>query len=324
MKIIKRPRRLRVNPVLRDLVAETVFDNKKLIMPYFVSERKNFREPIKSMPGIETVSLNNLIKDLEKDYKKGIKNILLFGLPLQKDDLGSGAYAKNGIIQKAVKKIKKEFPEINLITDVCLCEYTLHGHCGEVSSSGQVLNDQTLKLLEKISLSHAEAGADLVAPSDMMDGRVAAIRQALDQKGFEEIGILSYAAKYSSAFYGPFREAVNSAPLFGDRSTYQMDYRNSLEAEKEIFLDIEEGADIIMVKPALSYLDIIAQVRAKINLPLCAYNVSGEYSLVKIAAQQGLMEERKAVLEILTSIFRAGANMVVSYHTRDIFVKKWL
>ena len=313
-----RPRRLRADEAIRELAAETVVDKKKLIMPHFVAEMKSGRETIDSMPGIERVSAENLLKDLESDLKLGITKIILFGIPAAKDSLASGAYNRDGIIQKAVRDIKKNLPEICVITDVCLCEYTNHGHCGIVQE-GKILNDPSLELLAKTALSHAEAGADIIAPSDMMDGRVAAIRGSLDRAGFIDVPILSYAAKYSSAFYGPFREAAGSAPQFGDRKSYQMDFRNAREAEKEVLLDIEEGADMIMVKPALSYLDIICRIRQMTNLPLCAYNVSGEYSMVKLMARHGFGDEKNLVREIITSIFRAGADMVISYHTRDIF-----
>lgn len=322
MNIITRPRRLRKNQIIRDLVAEASPDKNKLIMPHFVVESKNLREPIKSMPGIERVCAGNLIKDLESDLKLGINKVILFGIPANKDEAASSAYDENGVIQNAVRKIKKELPNICVITDVCLCEYMSHGHCGIVKA-GVVENDATLELLARTALSHANAGADIVAPSDMMDGRVAAIRDALDDAGKSDVLILSYAAKYASAFYGPFRDAAGSAPAFGDRKTYQMDYRNAIEAEKEALLDIDEGADIVMVKPALSYLDIIRRVKDIAEVPVCAYNVSGEYSMVKLASKEGIADERMAVTEILTSIWRAGADMIISYHTRDIFKNSW-
>ncbi|HOO72776.1 MAG TPA: porphobilinogen synthase [Spirochaetota bacterium] len=317
-----RPRRNRSSRIIRDLTAETVPDRKKLIMPYFVVEGRDKREQIASMPGIDRVCIDNLLKDVESDMKAGIESVLLFGIPAEKDDVGSGAYAEDGIVQRAVSSLKREFPELMVITDVCLCEYTSHGHCGIVSN-GTVANDPTLELLEKTALSHARAGCDMVAPSDMMDGRVGRIRQALDADGFENLPILSYAVKYSSAFYGPFRDAAGSAPQFGDRRAYQMDCRNAREALREALLDEEEGADILMVKPALAYLDIIAAVRSATDLPLCAYNVSGEYSMVKIMAAQGFGNERALAVEILTSIFRAGADMIISYHTRDVCREQW-
>ncbi len=318
-----RPRRNRSRPALRDLVAETVLDKGKLIMPHFVMEGRGLRQDIPSMPGIQRVCLDNLLRDVEEDLKFGLATILLFGIPAQKDEEGAGAWADDGIVQQALRALKKEFPQAMVITDVCLCEYTSHGHCGVVRD-GRVLNDPTLELLGKTALSHARAGSDMVAPSDMMDGRVAHIRSALDREGFDQVPILSYAVKYSSAFYGPFRDAAGSAPRFGDRRTYQMDPRNSSEALREALLDIDEGADIIMVKPALAYLDVIARVRSLTNLPLCAYNVSGEYSMVKVMARQGFGDERALALEILTAIFRAGADMIITYHARDIFRQGWL
>jgi len=322
MNNLYRPRRLRQNQTIRDLVAETQLNKNKLILPYFVTEGKNIREEIKSMPGIDRVSIDILLKDMSSDYDLGIKTIILFGIPIDKDELGKGAYDENGIVQRAVREIKKNFPEICIITDVCLCEYTSHGHCGIVEN-GQILNDPSLDLLADTALSHAVSGADIVAPSDMMDGRVAFIRDALDENGFNSVPILSYAAKYSSAFYGPFRDAADSTPQFGDRRSYQMDFRNSIEAEKEVLLDIEEGADAVMVKPALSYLDIIRRIKDIINVPLCAYNVSGEYSMVKAMAKLGYGDEMMLTKEILTAIFRAGADMIISYHTRDVFKEGW-
>lgn len=318
----QRPRRNRASHLIRDLVAETIVDRRKLIMPHFVLEGKSLREPIASMPGISRVSVENLLKDIEADHKTGIDKILLFGIPEKKDEEGSGAYDRNGIVQKALREIKKHFPGILVITDVCLCEYTSHGHCGMVDG-GNILNDPTLEILSRVALSHAESGSDMVAPSDMMDGRIGAIRAALDGGGFDDLPILAYSAKYSSAFYGPFREAAGSAPQFGDRSSYQMDCRNSLEAEKEVLLDIAEGADIVMVKPALSYLDVIYRTRALVNVPVCAYNVSGEFSMVKAIAKLGYGDEARLTKEIITSIFRAGADMIISYHTRDIFRNNW-
>ena len=318
-----RPRRLRASAAIRNLAAETSVDKRRLIMPHFVSETAAGREPIASMPGIDRVSIDELLRDVESDLKLGISYVLLFGIPAVKDDSASSAYDDNGIVQKAVRALKERMPEACVITDVCLCEYMAHGHCGIVKD-GRVLNDPTLELLADTALSHAAAGTDMVAPSDMMDGRVAAIRDALDENGFLDMPILSYAAKYASAFYGPFRDAAGSAPRFGDRRSYQMDYRNALEAEKEVLLDIDEGADIVMVKPALSYLDIIRRVREIVNVPVCAYNVSGEYSMVKAAAKLGYADERMLATEILTSIFRAGADMVISYHTREVFREGWL
>ncbi len=318
----QRPRRNRASKLIRDMAAETVVDRNKLIMPHFILEGKGLREPIGSMPGINRSSIDNAIKEIESDYKTGIDKILLFGIPDKKDETGTGAYDRNGVVQKALREIKKHFPGLLVITDVCLCEYTSHGHCGMVDG-GNILNDPTLELLARTALSHAESGSDMIAPSDMMDGRVRAIRQSLDAGGFDDMPILAYSAKYSSAFYGPFREAAGSAPQFGDRSTYQMDCRNAREAEREVLLDVEEGADIVMVKPALSYLDIIRRVREIVDLPLCAYNVSGEYSMVKAMAKLGYGDEERLTGEIITSIFRAGADTVISYHTRDIFKNGW-
>ncbi len=318
----QRPRRNRASYLIRDLVAETVVDRRKLIMPHFVLEGKNLKEPILSMPGVSRVSIDNLLKDIESDHRTGIDKILLFGIPDKKDEQGSGAYDRNGIVQRALREIKKHLPGILVITDVCLCEYTSHGHCGIVDG-GNILNDPTLEILSRVALSHAECGSDMIAPSDMMDGRVRAIRASLDAGGFDDLPILAYSAKYASAFYGPFREAAGSAPQFGDRSSYQMDCRNSLEAEKEVLLDISEGADMVMVKPALSYLDVIYRTRRLVNVPICAYNVSGEYSMVKSMAKLGYGDEARLTKEIITSIFRAGADMIISYHTRDIFKNNW-
>ncbi len=317
-----RPRRLRENEIIRDLIAETKPDYNKLIMPYFVIEGVDSTQAIESMPGIQRLPIDNLLKQLDYDVKLGVRAIILFGIPYEKDEKASGAYDENGIVQKACREIKKQFPELLIITDVCLCEYTSHGHCGMVKDN-RIDNDSTLELLAKTAVSHAMAGADIIAPSDMMDGRVEAIRQELDDKGFMTIPILSYAAKYASAFYGPFRDAAGSAPQFGDRRSYQMDYRNAHEALKEVYLDIDEGADIVMVKPALSYLDIIYRVKQSMELPVCAYNVSGEYSMVKAAGTLGFGDEAKLVREIMTAIFRAGADMVISYHTCDILKNRW-
>ncbi len=318
-----RPRRLRTTQTVRDLVSETAIVPSRLIMPHFVREGSAVRESIESMPGIERVCLDNLLRDVEADLALGIQSLMLFGIPDVKDETGSGAWDENGIVHRAVTAIKKRFPEVCVITDVCLCEYTSHGHCGVVEG-GTVLNDPTLELLAKTALSHAVAGVDMVAPSDMMDGRVGTIRDALDGAGFSDTGILAYSAKYASAFYGPFRDAAGSVPQFGDRQSYQMDCRNAREAEREAMLDLDEGADIVMVKPALSYLDIIYRVKAISPVPVCAYNVSGEYSMVKAAAHLGRGDERRLTLEILTSIFRAGADMVISYHSRELLKNKWL
>ncbi len=323
MDSLIRPRRIRMTPALRDLTAETRADRSRLIMPHFVVEGDGVRAGIPSMPGICRVSADNLLRDAGRDLGLGVRTVLLFGIPAEKDDSGSFAFDENGVVQKAVRALKKEYPEICVITDVCLCEYMNHGHCGIVRD-GKILNDPTLDLLARTALSHAAAGADVVAPSDMMDGRVKAVRSMLDAGGYADLPILSYAAKYASAFYGPFREAAGSAPAFGDRRSYQMDFRNAREAEKEILLDAAEGADMVMVKPALAYLDILRRAREITRLPLCAYNVSGEYSMVKSASAAGYGDEERLVTEIITAMFRAGADFIISYHTRDIFEKGWL
>ena len=321
MDLVKRPRRLRMNSILREMIRETSLDVGDLIYPLFVVPGDNIKEEIDSMPGIYHFSIDLLVEEVKEVRDLGIPAILLFGVPSYKDELGSEAYSEEGIVQKAVREIKEKVPEIVVITDVCMCGYTIHGHCGIVEN-GQVVNDKTVDYIAKIALSHVEAGADIVAPSDMMDGRVAAIRKLLDSKGFVNTPIMAYSAKYASSFYGPFREAANSFPQFGDRKSYQMDYGNSNEALREIALDIEEGADIVMVKPALSYLDIIRRVKDNFNIPIAAYNVSGEYSMVKAAAKMGWIDEKSVVLEILTSIKRAGADIVITYFAKD--VAKWL
>ncbi len=313
---IHRPRRLRANDTLRRMVRETGLSTNDLIYPLFVIFGKGVKKEISSMPGCYQMSVENIVKEAEKAYKLGIPAIILFGIPEHKDAKASQAYSPKGIVQQAIKAIKNKVPELMVITDVCLCEYTDHGHCG-IIKKGKVLNDPTLELLAKEAVSHAKAGADIVAPSDMMDGRVSAIRTALDSSGFEEIPIISYAAKYSSAFYGPFREAAESTPSFGDRKSYQMDPANRREALKETSLDIDEGADIVMVKPALSYMDIISDVKESFDLPVAAYNVSGEYSMVKAAAKLGWIDETKVMMEILTSLKRAGADMILTYHAMD-------
>lgn len=312
MNLIKRPRRLRTSQSLRELVRETKLSASDFVKPLFVVNGENIREEIPSMPGNYHLSLNELEKEVKSLMAAGIKAIMLFGLPKTKDAEGSSAWQEDGIVQQALRLLKEKFPDLLLITDLCLCQYTDHGHCG-VLKEGKIKNDETLTNLAKIALSHAEAGADMIAPSDMMDGRIAKIRTILDQNDFKEISIMAYSAKYQSAFYGPFRDAAHSAPGQGDRSTYQMDPANSDEALREIDLDIEEGADIIMVKPALSYLDIIQRAADNYELPLAAYNVSGEYAMVKAAAEKGWIDEKKVALEILTSIKRAGANIIITY-----------
>lgn len=307
-----RPRRLRKNENFRRLIRETHLSVNDFIYPLFVVPGKDVKKPIQSMPGIFQMSIENVVGEVQKARELGIPGILLFGIPSTKNDLATGAFAKDGIIQQAVRRIKKEAPDILVITDVCLCEYTSHGHCGMIEK-GVVDNDTTLEVLAETAVSHARAGADMVAPSAMMDGQIAAIREGLDEQNFESIPIMAYSAKYASCFYGPFREAAESAPQFGDRRDYQMDPANGDEAIREITLDVSEGADIIMVKPALAYLDIICRAKQEFDLPLAAYNVSGEYSLIKAAAQLGWMDEEKAMLESLTSIKRAGADIIITY-----------
>jgi porphobilinogen synthase len=311
-----RLRRLRRSETLRALVRETRVDVGDLVYPLFIVEGKNIRQEVSSMPGVFRFSPDQLNAEVGDIAKLKIPAVLLFGIPGRKDELGSSAYDPQGVVQQAVQKIKKLAPGLLVITDVCLCEYTSHGHCGVVVGE-QVDNDRTLPLLAKTALSHAEAGADIVAPSDMMDGRVKAIREGLDKNGFQHVPILSYAAKYASAFYGPFREAAESAPKFGDRLSYQMDYHNLREALREIEQDINEGADIIMVKPALAYLDVIRQARTNFNCPLAAYNVSGEYAMVKAAVKEGWLDEKRIVTEILTAVKRAGADIIITYHAKD-------
>ncbi|NTW76984.1 MAG: porphobilinogen synthase [Syntrophaceae bacterium] len=307
-----RPRRLRKNENFRRLIRETQLSVNDLIYPLFAVPGKNVKKPIQSMPGIFQMSIENVVGEAQKARELGIPGILLFGIPSAKNDQATGAFAKDGIIQQAVRRIKKEVPDILVITDVCLCEYTSHGHCGMIEK-GVVDNDTTLEVLAETAVSHARAGADMVAPSAMMDGQIAAIREGLDEQNFESVPIMAYSAKYASCFYGPFREAAESAPQFGDRRDYQMDPANGDEAIREITLDVSEGADIIMVKPALAYLDIICRAKQEFDLPLAAYNVSGEYSLIKAAAQMGWMDEEKAMLESLTSIKRAGADIIITY-----------
>lgn len=311
-----RMRRLRKNENLRRLTRETKLSVDDLVYPLFVVPGKGVKNDISSMPGISQLSVDLLVKECKEVEKLGIPAVILFGLPEAKDEAASGAYDEEGIVQTAIRAIKKSGNSILVITDVCLCEYMSHGHCGVVQGE-EVLNDVTIELLAQTAVSHAEAGADMVAPSDMMDGRVAAIRSSLDDTGYTDIPIMSYAAKYASAFYGPFREAADSAPQFGDRRSYQMDPPNALEAVREAALDIEEGADIIMIKPALGYLDVIRMVADEFGYPTAAYNVSGEYSMVKAAAANGWLDEKRVVLETLTSIKRAGADIIFTYHAKD-------
>jgi porphobilinogen synthase len=316
-----RLRRLRQNKSFRNLVSETTLSLDQFIYPLFISEELNQPQPISSMPGITQWTVVSVVKEAERVYKLGIPAVLLFGIPKKKDAVGSQAYAKNGIIQKTIRAIKSKVPDLLVITDVCLCEYTDHGHCGVIENNC-IVNDKSLVLLSKMALSHVEAGADMVAPSDMMDGRVGAIRKILDENNFEATPIMAYSAKYASGFYGPFREAAQSTPQFGDRKTYQMDSRNVKEALHEIELDIQEGADIIMVKPALAYLDVIQQAKSRFNLPLAAYNVSGEYSMIKAAAANGWIDEKRIVMEVLTGIKRAGADIIITYFAPQ--VAEWL
>ncbi len=316
-----RPRRLRVNEAMRRLVRETEVSVNDLVYPVFVCHGTGVRDEIASMPGQYRLSVDELVREAQEVRDLGIPGILLFGLPEKKDEFGSEAYAPEGIVQQAVKAIKSSVGDLLVITDVCLCEYTSHGHCGIVRD-GQVLNDETLNLLASAALSHAIAGADIVAPSDMMDNRVAAIRQALDDAGYTNTAIMAYSAKYASAFYGPFRDAAECAPQFGDRKAYQMDPANRREALKEVSLDVAEGADIVMIKPALPYLDIIREVKDSTDLPVAAYNVSGEYSMVKAAAQNGWIDEQWVTMETLTSIKRAGADIILTYHAKD--AARWM
>ncbi len=318
---ITRLRRLRSSETLRRLVRENHLRIDDLILPLFVTHGSGIKRAVGSMPGVYHYSVDVLIKELREVTRLGIPGIILFGIPAEKDAVGSEGYADDGIIQRAVREIKDAYPQLLVITDVCLCEYTDHGHCGIVKE-GRIINDPTLELLQRCAVSHIRSGADMVAPSDMMDGRIAAIRKALDNEGYTDIPIMAYSAKFASAFYGPFREAAESAPQFGDRKSYQMDSPNAREALREIELDIEEGADIVMVKPALAYMDIIRKAKDTFNLPVAAYNVSGEYSMIKAAASQGWVDEKGVVLEYLTGLKRAGTDIILTYHAID--VARWL
>jgi porphobilinogen synthase len=311
-----RMRRLRRSESMRKLVRETILSVYNLVYPLFVREGKNLKQPIESMAGCFHFSPDTIAAEAAEVASLGIPAVLLFGLPKKKDDIGSEAWAEDGVVQRAISEIKKTVPQLLVITDICLCEYTSHGHCG-VITNGKVDNDATCELLAKVSLSHAQAGADIVAPSDMMDGRVRYIREALEENGFHDVAIMSYAAKYASAFYGPFRDAAESAPAFGDRKTYQMDPANARQAMAEIALDIEEGADIVMIKPALAYLDVIYRARQRFDCPIAAYNVSGEYMMIKSSAAAGLLDEKAAMLEILTAIKRAGADIIITYFAKN-------
>jgi porphobilinogen synthase len=310
---INRMRRLRRTETLRAMVRETELKVTDLIYPLFVREGEGIRNEIASMPGQYQLSIDELLKECERVIELGIPAIILFGIPEEKDPDGSGAYDPDGIVQRAFREVKEHYPDLICVADVCLCEYTSHGHCGLLTLEGEVDNDPTLELLAKTAVSLAEAGADIIAPSDMMDGRVAAIRKALDELGFDHLPIMSYAAKFASSYYGPFRDAAESAPKFGDRKAYQMDPANGREAMREIALDIEEGADIVMVKPALSYLDIISEARASFDVPVAAYNVSGEYAMIKAAAEKGWIDEEKVMMETLMSMKRAGADLILTY-----------
>jgi porphobilinogen synthase len=320
---VQRLRRTRRTAALRGLVRETQLSPSDFVYPIFVTAGKDVKNPVYSMPGVLQLSISHAVTEAQRAHALEIPAVLLFGVPDEKDEAASGAYDPEGIVQLATQAIKEAVPELLVITDVCLCEYMSHGHCGVVEKgTGQILNDISLELLARTAASQAEAGADIVAPSDMMDGRVAAIRSELDREGFENTPIIAYAAKYASAFYGPFREAAESVPTFGDRRSYQMDPANAREALLEVELDVEEGADIVMVKPALPYLDVVRRVKETTNLPVAAYSVSGEYAMVKAAAQNGWLDERAVVLEMLTGIKRAGAEIIISYHAPD--VARWL
>ena len=317
MELIKRPRRLRGGANLRKMVRETRMDKSSLIYPLFVMEGNGIQEEIPSMEGQYRYSLDRLPYKLEQLEKAGVNSIMLFGIPAHKDEVGSGAYAQDGIVQKALREAKSRFPEMYYVTDVCMCEYTSHGHCG-VLCGHDVDNDKTLELLAKTALSHAQAGSDMIAPSDMMDGRVAAIRKELDLGGYTNIPIMSYAVKYASAFYGPFRDAAGSAPAFGDRKSYQMDFHNRREGMKEALTDVEEGADIIMVKPAMSYLDMVSEVSKAVNVPVAAYSVSGEYAMVKAAAKMDWIDEERIMCEMAVSAYRAGAQIYLTYYAKEL------
>ena len=317
MNLQIRPRRLRGSETLRKMVRETRIDRSSLIYPMFVMDGENKVEEITSLPGQYRYTVDRMGEELERQLDAGVSSVMLFGIPEKKDEVGSQAYAEDGIVQRAVRYAKKEFPELYMITDVCMCEYTSHGHCG-VLCGHYVDNDKTLKLLAKTALSHVEAGADMVAPSDMMDGRIAAIRETLDASGHVTVPIMSYAVKYASSFYGPFREAAGSAPAFGDRKSYQMDFHNRREALKEALLDVEEGADILMVKPAMTYLDLVREVRDHVNLPVAAYSVSGEYAMVKAASANGWIDEEKIICEMAASAFRAGADIYLTYYSKEL------
>jgi porphobilinogen synthase len=317
-----RLRRLRRTPALRSMMHKVRFHPSDLVYPVFVDERAKAPVPVKSMLGYSRLPIQNVVGEVRRVFEQGVKAVILFGVPLKKDETGSEAFAADGVVQKAIRSLKREFgDELVVMTDVCLCEYTAHGHCGVVKD-GEIVNDLTLEILQKVAVSHAQAGADIVAPSGMMDGQVRFIREALDSGGFTQVGIMAYSAKFASCFYGPFRDAVECKPQFGDRKSYQMGYGNPDEALREMELDINEGADIIMIKPALAYLDIIHLAKSKFSMPIAAYNVSGEYAMVKAAAQMGWIDEKAAILEVLTGIKRAGADLIITYFAKD--VKPWM
>lgn len=326
LPLLRRPRRLRSSAALRELVRETELRASDLILPFFISEKIERRLPVEAMPGVAQLTVEECVQEASEAHALGIRAVLLFGIPAVKDEQASGAYAADGVVQRTVRALKREVPGLVVITDVCLCEYTSHGHCGvtvrEAGGHAHVLNDESVELLVKSAISHAEAGADIVAPSDMMDGRIGAIRRGLDAAGFTETVILSYAAKFASAFYGPFRDAAESAPQFGDRRTYQMDPANGDEALREVALDVEEGADLVMVKPGQPYLDIVRRVKDRFALPTAVYQVSGEYSMLKAAAANGWLDERAATLESMLAFKRAGADLIVTYAARE--VARWL
>jgi len=320
-KLVHRPRRLRRSEGVRNLVRETRLAAHDFVLPLFISEKLKTRQAIKSMPGVFQLALSEVADEAQRAFDLGLQAVLLFGIPREKDEAASGAYAEDGVVQEAVRAIKAKCPGLVVMTDVCLCEYMSHGHCGVTRIDGDhfhVLNDESVELLAKTAVSHAAAGADFVAPSDMMDGRIGAIREALDANGFQNTGIMSYAAKFASVFYGPFREAAESPPQFGDRRSYQMDSANAQEALREVALDIDEGADIVLVKPALPYLDVLWRVRERFGKPTAVYHVSGEFAMVKAGAEKGCFEERAAVLEIMTSLKRAGADLIVTYWAREL------
>jgi porphobilinogen synthase len=313
---------MRVNETVRSFIRESSLSTSDLIYPLFVKPGQGHKDEVPSMPGVYQYSVDMLSAEMDELVSLGIHAILLFGLPRHKDELGSEAWADDGVVQQAIRAIKASYPQMYIITDVCMCEYTSHGHCGQLDENGYVMNDATLELLNKEALSHVRAGADMVAPSDMMDGRIGSMRAALDEAGYTNTPIMAYSAKYASGYYGPFRDAADSTPQFGDRSAYQMDPANSDEALREVELDIEEGADIVMVKPALAYLDVIRRVKDEFAFPLCAYNVSGEYAMVKAAAINDWIDEKRVVLETLTAMKRAGADIIITYHAKD--VARWL